>query len=101
MSTPVSYPEKRRSPATDPDPSPAAETILEARGLVKTYSRRRVVDGVDFEVYEGEDVQSRAFLWSGVSMEWSSTKKALGNVPKGFSLLVCPHPRENPSGRGH
>ena len=30
--------------------------LLEARGLVKTYGRRRVVDGVDFEVYEGEIV---------------------------------------------
>ncbi len=27
-----------------------AETILEVRGLVKSYGRRRVVDGVDFEV---------------------------------------------------
>lgn len=30
--------------------------ILEVSGLVKTYSRRRVVDGVDFEVEEGEIV---------------------------------------------
>ena len=30
--------------------------ILEVTGLVKTYSRRRVVDGVDFEVEEGEIV---------------------------------------------
>jgi lipopolysaccharide export system ATP-binding protein len=30
--------------------------LLEARGLVKTYGRRRVVDGVDFEVFEGEIV---------------------------------------------
>ena len=30
--------------------------ILEAAGLVKTYSRRRVVDGVDFAVEEGEIV---------------------------------------------
>jgi lipopolysaccharide export system ATP-binding protein len=30
--------------------------MLEARGLVKTYGRRRVVDGVDFEVEEGEIV---------------------------------------------
>jgi len=31
-------------------------TLLEARGLVKTYRRRRVVDGVHFEVHEGEIV---------------------------------------------
>jgi lipopolysaccharide export system ATP-binding protein len=30
--------------------------ILEARGLVKTYGRRRVVDGVDFQVQRGEIV---------------------------------------------
>ena len=30
--------------------------LLEARGLVKTYGRRRVVDGVDFEVHPGEIV---------------------------------------------
>jgi len=32
------------------------EPILEARGLVKIYGTRRVVDGVDFEVYPGEIV---------------------------------------------
>jgi lipopolysaccharide export system ATP-binding protein len=30
--------------------------VLEAKGLIKTYGRRRVVDGVDFEVNEGEIV---------------------------------------------
>ena len=30
--------------------------LLEARGLMKTYGRRRVVDGVDFEVERGEIV---------------------------------------------
>jgi len=30
--------------------------MLEARGLIKTYGRRRVVDGVDFQVEEGEIV---------------------------------------------
>ena len=30
--------------------------MLEVRGLVKTYGSRRVVDGVDFEVYAGEIV---------------------------------------------
>src|SRR4051812_47492287 len=30
--------------------------MLEARGLVKIYGRRRVVDGVDFEVDRGEIV---------------------------------------------
>jgi len=30
--------------------------MLEAEGLVKTYGSRRVVDGVDFEVYAGEIV---------------------------------------------
>ena len=30
--------------------------LLEAHGLVKTYGRRRVVDGVDFEVFPGEIV---------------------------------------------
>ena len=32
------------------------EPILETRGLVKIYGKRRVVDGVDFEVYPGEIV---------------------------------------------
>lgn len=32
------------------------EPILEAKGLVKIYGKRRVVDGVDFEVYPGEIV---------------------------------------------
>lgn len=31
-------------------------TLLSARGLVKSYGRRRVVDGVDFEVHPGEIV---------------------------------------------
>lgn len=30
--------------------------VLQAKGLVKTYGRRRVVDGVDFEVMKGEIV---------------------------------------------
>ena len=30
--------------------------LLQVRGLVKTYGRRRVVDGVDFDVYQGEIV---------------------------------------------
>ena len=30
--------------------------LLKVRGLVKTYVRRRVVDGVDFEVHPGEIV---------------------------------------------
>src|SRR5688500_3840060 len=30
--------------------------LLQVRGLVKTYGRRRVVDGVDFDVYAGEIV---------------------------------------------
>lgn len=30
--------------------------VLEAKGLIKTYGRRRVVDGVDFEVEAGEIV---------------------------------------------
>jgi lipopolysaccharide export system ATP-binding protein len=30
--------------------------ILQVKGLVKTYGRRRVVDGVDFEVEKGEIV---------------------------------------------
>src|SRR5262245_6851320 len=31
-------------------------SLLKARGLVKSYGSRRVVDGVDFEVYAGEIV---------------------------------------------
>lgn len=31
-------------------------SLLEARGLVKSYGRRRVVDGVEFEVHPGEIV---------------------------------------------
>ena len=31
-------------------------SLLKVRGLVKSYGRRRVVDGVDFEVYPGEIV---------------------------------------------
>jgi lipopolysaccharide export system ATP-binding protein len=31
-------------------------SLLQARGLVKSYGRRRVVDGVDFEVHAGEIV---------------------------------------------
>lgn len=31
-------------------------SLLEVRGLVKSYGRRRVVDGVDFEVFPGEIV---------------------------------------------
>src|SRR5271170_6523038 len=34
----------------------AAMAILEARGLVKFYGRRKVVDGVDFEVDAGQIV---------------------------------------------
>ena len=42
------------SPATDP-PS-VAMSLLTSRGLVKSYGRRRVVDGVSFEVNPGEIV---------------------------------------------
>ena len=31
-------------------------SLLNVRGLVKSYGRRRVVDGVDFEVHPGEIV---------------------------------------------
>src|SRR5712691_3107918 len=34
----------------------APVSLLKVRGLVKTYGRRRVVDGVDFEVFPGEIV---------------------------------------------
>src|SRR5919106_5703887 len=34
----------------------SAVSLLKARGLVKSYGRRRVVDGVDFEVHPGEIV---------------------------------------------
>jgi lipopolysaccharide export system ATP-binding protein len=37
-------------------PADALEPMLEAHGLVKDYGSRRVVDGVDFEVYPGEIV---------------------------------------------
>lgn len=54
-----------RKPAVKPQPSPARAqqavptheaAMLQARGLVKVYGSRRVVDGVNFEVYHGEIV---------------------------------------------
>ena len=56
MSNSISCRKKVPFATTNSHPSPPAETVLEARGLVKTYGRRRVVDGVDFEVYRGEIV---------------------------------------------
>ena len=34
--------------------SSAAETIFEVRGLVKAYGERRVLDGLDFDIFRGE-----------------------------------------------
>ena len=34
----------------------SAESVLRAEGLVKTFGKRRVVDGVDLEVHQGEIV---------------------------------------------
>ena len=45
-----------RQSAVDPPTVSRTAPMLVARGLVKTYGSRRVVDGVDFEVYRGEVV---------------------------------------------
>lgn len=43
-------------PVRHPHGAIAISPILEAKGLIKIYGSRRVVDGVDFEVYPGEIV---------------------------------------------
>ncbi len=43
-------------PGDESDPTHRREPMLEARGLVKIYGTRRVVDGIDFEVYPSEIV---------------------------------------------
>ena len=56
MSQPVPRTPEARSESSRLHENCAATPILEARGLVKAYGGRRVVDGVDFEVYSGEIV---------------------------------------------
>ena len=56
MSEPVPRTQEARPESARLRKNCGATPILEARGLVKTYSRRRVVDGVDFEVHPGEIV---------------------------------------------
>lgn len=41
---------------TDPQPTPAPASVLEASGLVKSFGRRAVVDDVSLEVRQGEIV---------------------------------------------
>ena len=53
------FPSDEADTLTNPsysDKDDSVTLILEAKGLVKTYGRRRVVDGVDFEVEPGEIV---------------------------------------------
>jgi lipopolysaccharide export system ATP-binding protein len=56
MCTPVPQLQEARAGPANHQPALAGMPILEARGLVKTYGSRRVVDGVGFEVYPGEIV---------------------------------------------
>ncbi|QGJ71449.1 Lipopolysaccharide export system ATP-binding protein LptB [Planctomycetales bacterium 10988] len=49
-------PPRQSAPEATPHDNPIGEPILEATGLVKIYGRRKVVDGVELKVYEGEIV---------------------------------------------
>jgi lipopolysaccharide export system ATP-binding protein len=61
--------------------------ILEVTGLVKTYSRRRVVDGVDFEVEEGEIV---GLLGPNGAGKTTSFKMTAGMVePDRGRVMLC------------
>jgi len=56
MSEPAPHSPEMRPPSAALNTSSRPVPMLQASGLVKTYGGRRVVDGVDFEVYRGEIV---------------------------------------------
>src|SRR6202011_868862 len=59
--------------------------ILEVRGLIKNYGRRRVVDGVDFEVNAGEVV---GLLGPNGAGKTTSFRMTTGQVtPNGGTVL--------------
>jgi lipopolysaccharide export system ATP-binding protein len=61
--------------------------ILEVEGLVKSYGRRRVVDGVDFQVEEGEIV---GLLGPNGAGKTTSFKMTCGMIePEGGSVHLC------------
>jgi lipopolysaccharide export system ATP-binding protein len=46
----------RGAPVIAPTPAPAATSVLEAKGLMKMYRRRKVVNNVDLQLRQGEIV---------------------------------------------
>src|SRR5437660_2107954 len=61
--------------------------ILEVRGLIKSYGRRRVVDGVDFEVDAGEVV---GLLGPNGAGKTTSFRMTTGQIsPNGGSVIFA------------
>jgi ABC-2 type transport system ATP-binding protein len=72
-------------------------TVLEARGLVKDYSRARAVDGVDLVVHEGERV---GLLGPNGAGKTTTLLMVLGVVtPDEGSVVVCGRPLERQRSR--
>ena len=68
---------------------PAAEPILKVEGLVKYYGRRKVVDGVDFEVRPGEVV---GLLGPNGAGKTTSFRMTTGQIaPDGGRVLFDGH----------
>jgi len=66
------------------------EVVLEARGLVKDYSRARAVDGVDVVVHRGERV---ALLGPNGAGKTTTLLMLLGVVaPDAGSVTICGRP---------
>src|SRR3954468_11653391 len=69
-----------------------AEVVLEARGLIKDYSRARAVDGVDVVVHAGERV---ALLGPNGAGKTTTLLMLLGVVaPAEGSVTICGRPIE-------
>ena len=72
-------------------------TVLEARGLVKDYSRARAVDGVDLVVHEGERV---GLLGPNGAGKTTTLLMVLGVVsPDEGSVVVCGRPLDRQRSR--
>src|SRR5262245_30658844 len=77
----------QRSAPSGPRQGGPGMPLLEVRGLVKYYGRRKVVDGVDFEVDAGEVV---GLLGPNGAGKTTSFRMATGQVPPNAAPGLSP-----------